>query len=249
MSLTPFFVLLKKEIFSLAISPFVYVLLGVWFLLNSLLLNVSLGTQYVQADLALLPGYLFGSGLLVWLLLPVFPPLLCLRLFAEEHRTGTLEPLLTAPISDVQVVLAKYFAPCLFFLLFWGGLMFLFVILSFFGAPLSWPQIIGGFMGSCLLSFLFIATSLFASSWSGNLVLACGGGAAINYCLLFLPALFEYDSGFVGRVARNAHLPNMIADSFSTALIDSYSLSFFFFLIILFLFLTWMRLVSRRWVP
>ena len=244
-----FYVLLKNEIFSLSVSPFVYILLGVWFLLNSLLFNLSLNTQYVQADLSLLPGYIFGSGLLVWLLLPVFPSLLCLRLFAEEHRTGTLEPLLTAPISDVEIVLAKYLAPCIFFLLFWGGLIFFFLILSFFGASLSWPHIIGGFTGSCLLSFLFISTSLFASSWSGNLVLACGGGAALNYSLLFLPALFEYDSGLMGKVARNIHLPNMITNSFSTALIDSYSLFFFFFLIFLFLFLTWMRLASRRWVP
>ena len=244
-----FFALLRKELFVLAVSPFVYVLLAVWFSLNALLFNISIDTQYIQADLSLLPPYLFGSGMLVWLLLPIFPPLLCLRMFAEEHRVSTLEPLLTAPITDSAVVLAKYFAACLFFLVFWGGLLFFFLLLDMHGATLDWARIIGGFVGSCLLSFLFIATSLFASSWGGNLVLAAGGGAAINYCMLFLPALFQYDDTVLGEVSRNSHLPNLISNGFAAALIDSYAVMYLMSLSVLFLFLTYLRLVSRRWIP
>ncbi|MFT7517450.1 MAG: ABC-2 type transport system permease protein [Myxococcota bacterium] len=244
-----FSALLRKELFALSISPFVYVLLAVWFILNALLFNISLDTQYIQADLSLLPPYLFGSGMLVWLLLPVFPPLLCLRLFAEEHRVATLEPLLTAPITDIAVVLAKYLAACLFFLVFWGGLLFFFLILDMYGADLDWARVMGGFVGSCLMSFLFIATSLFASSWGGNLVLAAGGGAAINYTMLFVPALFQLDDSWIGDVARNCHLPNLISNSFASALIDSYAVLYLILLSVLFLFLTYLRLVSRRWIP
>ncbi|MBC8370604.1 MAG: ABC transporter permease [Planctomycetes bacterium] len=244
-----FFALFRKELFALSVSPFVYVLLGVWFALNGMLFNISLDTQYIQADLSLLPPYLFGSGMLVWLLLPVFPPLLCLRLFAEEHRIATLEPLLTAPITDTAVVLAKYFAACLFFLIFWAGLLFFFLVLDLNGANLDWARIIGGFIGSCLMSFLFIATSLFASSWGGNLVLAAGGGAALNYTMLFVPALFQYQDSLLGEISRNCHLPNLISNGFASALIDSYSVLYLILLSALFLFLTYLRLISRRWIP
>ena len=232
-----FLALWRREVFSLLVSPFVFLLLGFWFLLNGLMFRVTLDTQAVQNDLGLLPPYLFGSGLLVWLLLPAFPPLLCIRLFAEEHRVGTLEPLLTAPIRDFAVVLAKYLAACVFFLLAWHD------------APLDWARILGGMLGAMLVSFLFLATGLWASSWGGNLVLAAGGGAALNYLLLFVPALFELHEGGIGAIARLAHLPNFLDRGFSAGLLDSYALVYLLGMSALFLFLTWIRLVSRRWVP
>jgi ABC-2 type transport system permease protein len=244
-----FVALWKREVFSMLISPFAYVLLGVWFLLNGLMFVVVLDTQAVQADLRLLPPYLFGSGLLVWLLLPAFPPLLCIRLFAEEHRIGTLEPLLTAPIRDFAVVLAKYLAACVFFLLFWGGVLLLFLLLQWHGADLDWARVLGGMAGAMLTSFLFLASGLWASSWGSNLVLGAGGGAAINYMLLFVPALFELHEGTLGAVARAMHLPNFLDRGFAAGLLDSYALVYFLGLAGLFLFLTWVRLVSRRWVP
>jgi len=244
-----FCALWRKEVFSLMVSPFVFVLLGFWFLLNGLMFSVTIETQAVQNDLGLLPPYLLGSGMLVWLLLPAFPPLLCIRLFAEEHRVGTLEPLLTAPIRDGAVVLAKYFAACMFFLLFWGGVLLLFLLLSWHGANMDWARIWGGLLGAMLVSFLFLATGLWASSWGSNLVLAAGGGAALNYMLLFVPALFEHKEGALGNIARLTHLPNFLDRSFSAGLIDSYALVYLFGMSTLFLFLTWVRLVSRRWVP
>ena len=241
--------LLGREIYSMLVSPFVYVLLGFWFLLNGLFFAYLVSGPEVRADLNQLPQYMFGSGLLLWLLLPAFPPLLTLRLFAEERRLGTLEPLLTAPISDFAVVLAKYLAACLFFLVFWGGILLLFVILEMNGGALEWPRVLSGFGGAVLVSLLFLATGLWASAWSGNLVLAAGGGAAVNFMLLFLPVLMEPRSGATGSWISALNIPNMLDRGFSVGLMDSYSLAFFPLLVILFLFLTWVRLVSRRWVP
>jgi ABC-2 type transport system permease protein len=244
-----FLALFRRELWSLLVAPYVYVLLGFWFLLNGLLFSYLIEVPAIQADLRLLPPYLFGSGLLVWLLLPAFPPLLALRLLAEEHRVGTLEPLLTAPIRDISVVLAKYAAVCLFFLLFWGGVLLQFLLLSWEGADLDWSRVLGGFTGALLVSFLFLASGLWASSWGGNLVLAAGGGAALNYLMLFLPVLFETDEGILGDIARATNLPTMLDRSFSAGLLDSAALAYPLAMSALFLFLTWVRLVSRRWVP
>ena len=244
-----FLALLRREVFTLLVSPFVYILLGVWYLLNGLMFSVAIELPAMQADLRLLPPFFFGSGLLIWLLLPAFPPLLCIRLFAEEHRVGTLEPLLTAPIRDVAVVLAKYLAACLFFLVFWGGVLLLFLLLQWHGADLDWARVFGGLTGAILVSFLFLATGLWASSWGSNLVLGAGGGAALNYLLLFIPALFELDEGPIGGLARGMHLPNLLDRGFAAGLLDSYALVYMLGMSALFLFLTWVRLVSRRWVP
>ncbi|MFQ5749462.1 MAG: hypothetical protein ACE5H3_08405, partial [Planctomycetota bacterium] len=82
-----------------------------------------------------------------------------------------------------------------------------------------------------------------------NLVLAAGGGAAINYAFLFLPLLLGRMEGPVGAAAREANIPDLLDGTFSAGLSDSFALGFFAVLALLFLFLTWMRLVSRRWVP
>ncbi len=244
-----FFALLRREILSLLVAPYLYGILGVWFLLNGLFFVITLQAPAVQNDLTLLPKFFFSSGLLVWLLLPAFPPLLTLRLLAEEHRVGTLEPLLTAPIRDAAVVLAKYLASCFFFLLFWSGVLLLFLFLFFQGAPLDWSRVGGGFLGALCVSFLFLASGLWVSSWGSNLVLAAGGGAAINYAFLFLPLLLGRMEGPVGAAAREANIPDLLDGTFSAGMIDSFALGFFVLLAILFLFLTWIRLVSRRWVP
>ena len=236
----------KRELSGLLLSPYVFVLLGAWYLLNGFFFAYLLRTPAIQNDLTLLPPYLFGNGLLVWLLLPAFPPLLALRLLAEEQRVGTLEPLLTAPVRDAAVVLAKYLAACVFFLLFWGGVFLLFLILAWHGAELDWGRVGAGFTGATLVSFLFLATGLWASSWSGNLVLAAGGGAALNYVLLFVPALLLNAPGLVGALTRGAHLPDFLDRAFAAGLLDSYAIAFLLILSTLFLFLTWLRLTSRR---
>ncbi|HBF23092.1 MAG TPA: hypothetical protein DDW23_04675, partial [Planctomycetes bacterium] len=144
----PLLAIFRKEVLCLLGGPWAFGLLGFWFLLNGFFFSYLLDySPAVQDDLGLLPNYLFGSGLLVWLLLPAFPPLLTLALFAEEHRTGSLESLLTAPVRDWVIVAGKFMAAAFFFLIFWGGILCLFLILHSQGAQLEWPKIFIGCFG------------------------------------------------------------------------------------------------------
>lgn len=245
----PFLAQFKRELRGLLFSPYAFVLLGFWFLLNGFFFSYLLRTPAIQNDLTLLPPYLFGNGLLVWLLLPAFPPLLALRLLAEEQRVGTLEPLLTAPVRDAAVLLAKYLAACVFFLVFWAGPFVLCLLLEAHGGHLDWGRVGAGFLGAILCSALFLASGLWASSWSGNLVLAAGGGAALNYLLLFLPALLLDAPGVVGAAARAIHLPGFLDGVFAAGWLDSYAIALPLVLAALFLFLAWLRLAARRMLP
>lgn len=241
--------LFVREVWSLCVSPFSFVLLGFWYLLNGIFFAYLLASEAIRNDVDVLPQYMFGSGVLVWLLLPAFPPLLTLRLFAEEHRLGTLEPLLTAPVRDIEVVLAKYLAACVFFLVFWAGVLALFVVLGSFGVAQDWSLILSGFYGALMISLLFLATGLWASAWGGNLLFAAAGGAAINFLLLFVPVLFDQQGNPLQGLAHAMNIPDMVDRGFTVGLLDSYALAYFPLVAGLFLFLTWVRLVSRRWVP
>src|SRR5207248_4021398 len=77
------------------------------------------------------PMQLLVSDVAFWLVYLVIPPLLTMRLFAEERSSGTLEMLLTAPVRDWQIVLSKYVACYLFYVLMWlPTLLYLPVLLN-----------------------------------------------------------------------------------------------------------------------
>ena len=82
-----------------------------------------------------------------------------------------------------------------------------------------------------------------------NLVLAAGGGAAMNYALLFLPELLQGSPGLAGEIARSIHLTQFLDTTFSAGVLDTYPLVYLLATTVFFLYLTWVRLASRRWLP
>src|SRR5438105_10541349 len=112
--------LIRREFTAYFWSPVAYVVLGVFLLGLGLLFHLTLqkltargpvGTEFPMQDLLGNVGF--------WLIFWVIPPLLTMRLFAEERSTGTLEMLMTAPVRDWQVVFAKYIACFAFYALMW----------------------------------------------------------------------------------------------------------------------------------
>src|SRR5437868_10358704 len=110
--------LIRREFTAYFWSPVAYVVLGLFLLGLGLLFHMTVqkltahgpvGTEFPMQDLLGNVGF--------WLIFWVIPPLLTMRLFAEERSTGTLEMLMTAPLRDGQVVLSKFLACYLFYLL------------------------------------------------------------------------------------------------------------------------------------
>jgi ABC-type transport system involved in multi-copper enzyme maturation permease subunit len=110
--------LIRREFTAYFWSPVAYVVLGVFLLALGLLFHLTLqkltargpvGSEFPMQDLLGNVGF--------WLIFWVIPPLLTMRLFAEERSTGTLEMLMTAPLRDGQVVLCKFLACYLFYVL------------------------------------------------------------------------------------------------------------------------------------
>ena len=108
---------------------------------------------------------LFGTPV-YWLALLVATPLLTMRLFAEEHRAGTLETLLAAPVTETQVVLAKFAAAYAAFLLLWLPTLAYAAILRYCGAnlpDLDWGPVAAAYLGTALIGALFLALGLLCS--------------------------------------------------------------------------------------
>ena len=163
-----------REWRSLFLSPLAWTLLAVaQGLLAWIFLLLVQDFQVLQGRLAGLdnaPGVtdlvaapLFRAA--AWCLL-LITPLLTMRLFAEEHRAGTLETLLAAPVTETQVVLAKFAAAYAAFLLLWLPTLAYAAILRQCGAnlpPLDWGPVAAAYLGTALIGAFFVALGLLGS--------------------------------------------------------------------------------------
>src|SRR6202790_4690916 len=122
-----FVVLLMREVRSYFYSPIAYIVLvffllvsGVDFFFQISFMNQrSVGYSVQEA---------FFNSVFFWFAFVLIFPLLTMRLFAEEFKLGTIEPLMTAPVRDWQVVLAKYFGAVVFYIILWMPTLLYFAI-------------------------------------------------------------------------------------------------------------------------
>ena len=176
-------------------------------------------------------------------LLLFFLPLLTMRLFAEERRSGTLDLLLTYPLTEAQILGGKFLAA-----LSVMGMMLAFTLSGFLllgrMTPVEWPVLGIGYLGLVLMGGAFLAFGMWASSLTSSQLVA----AVVTYGgLLMLWILSGVDrSGAlkekVGDLSALAHLSNM-----TKGVLDTQDLVYFLALTALFLFLTARVLESRKW--
>ena len=115
--------------------------------------------------------FFFGGTFFYWISVFGTVPLLTMRTFSEEKRTGTLELLFSAPVTDAQVVVAKFLGVWLCYAALWAGTIVYFLLLRRF-TPLDWGPILTGYLGTWLLGAVLIAAGVLASSFTRNQVIA-----------------------------------------------------------------------------
>ena len=156
-------VLLAKELHATCTSPIAYTVAAVFLLVLGYTFSLTLFATKV-ANLQYILHQMYVLSILV-------VPVLTMRAFADERRTGTLELLLTAPVSEIWIVLAKYLAALL---LIYGIFLLSLVyalILDRYGEP-DWGPIYSGYLAIALHGSLLVAVSLLASSITENQVVA-----------------------------------------------------------------------------
>jgi ABC-2 type transport system permease protein len=156
-------VLLRKELHATFTSPIAYTVGGVFLLVIGYTFSLTLFFTKV-ATLT----YIFHQ---MYVLLVLLVPVLTMRAFAEERKTDTLELLLTAPVREIWIVLAKFFAALTLVVLLLAVSGVYAVILGHYGHP-DWGPIYGGYLALLLLAMLLIAGGIFASGLTENQVVA-----------------------------------------------------------------------------
>lgn len=242
------FTLFKREINNFFNNLIGYISIGVFLLINSLFLWVfPLEVNVLQAGYANLDG-LFLMGPFVFLFLI---PAITMRFFADEKKSGTIEILLTKPLTDMQIVLAKYLAALS--LVVFSLLPTLVYVVSVYqlGLPVgnmdmgaTW----GSYLGLLFLGAGFVAIGLFASSLTDNQIVSfvvsiflCGF-AYLGFEFIYSFQVFGNMGLFIRNLGIYAHFTSM-----SRGVIDSRDVIYFLSLIFLFLLLTRIRLESRKW--
>lgn len=176
-----FLTILSHELRMLLVSPSTYIA-AVIFLGIMGLVFTSILTDYSKGPQELSPAYVFFQ--LFWL--PVFfvVPLLTMKSISEERRLGTLETLLTTPVSTAEVVLGKYGAAYFLYLALWASTSGFFYILNHFAGDARFMDpgpLIGGYLFVAVSGLLFVAVGMLASALSRNQAVA----AILAFSLLF----------------------------------------------------------------
>lgn len=242
-------VLYLKELRSFFFSPIAWIVLGLVMVLNGFSFTAAI-TDLRAGDRAVtLATYTFTS-LQFWLAYFFIFPVITMRLFAEEQKLGTIETLLTAPVSTLQVLLAKYFAALTFYCVLWIPSLINFIIFKISSGDDSGA--IGSLAGSYAIIFLIgvfnIAIGCLASALTKNQLVAAM--ACFTFCLLhflagyFLGQLQVPDSfrGFVSHFSTVEHV-----QTFIDGLIDSRQFVYYISGAFLLLCISYHVLEFRKW--
>jgi ABC-2 type transport system permease protein len=251
----PMLTLIRREFTAYFLSPIAYVVMvtllavtGYRFFTTTAMLAET-GPRGVEY-----PMQYFLGDQWFWLIFLLIPPLLTMRLFAEERGSGTLEMLLTAPLRDWEVVVAKYLACFAFYIVVWlPTLLYLPVLLNFdwhtgHARIDPWP-VWTSYLGLALSAAMFLALGLFVSSLVRSQMVAALISLVLSLAFVvetFWRPEMETDS-LRYRLLYFFSVPLHFQRDFTRGQIDSRNLILYGSVTLFCLFLTVRSIESRRW--
>jgi len=181
----------------------------------------------------------------VSVLLLFMVPMITMGLFAEEKKRGTIELLLTAPITDLQVVLGKFFAAVSFFTILLLSTWIPMTILYIYGSPASGP-ILTNYLGIFLYGLAIVAIGVFVSTLTENQIISGILGFVIALVLWFFDLLSRRAEAPTRAVLEYLSVINHLND-FMKGVISTSHIIFYLSLMLVALFLTYRSIDSLRW--
>lgn len=230
-------ILFKKELWAYFNSPIAYIFLAAFLVIgNWLFFNLF----FLRGVASLRPYFSF----LPWIFLFITPAI-TMRLWAEEKKSGTAEFLLTLPVSDWQITLAKFFSSLAFILV---------ALLLTFSLPatvanlgnMDWGPVMGGYLGALFLAGAYLALGLFMSSLTKNQIIAFVLALTVSFLAFVVGADFVLVKApsFLAPIMRFLGLGSHF-DSIAKGVIDSKDIIYYLSFIFIFLWLN-VRVIERR---
>lgn len=224
-----------------------YVILSMFLLIYGyvfwFLVGIYSSPQYNMTEP--MTNFFFGS-FYYWFVMLIIPPLLTMRSIAEERKTGTLELLITAPVSETEIIFSKFLSSFLFFAFMWLTTLYYFYIISS-DTVLEWKNILNGYLGTLLAGSVFISLGILSSTISRNQIIA----AIISFSCGLLIFSASFISYFINADSLKTFLDYVnIMDNtmkFSQGIFDTRPVVYFLSLTICFIFISVKILDSQRW--
>lgn len=236
-----------REFRAFFFSPLAYVVATLFLVVNGFVFGVIvLYLSDPRASIGAPMDYFFGQTWYFWVILVVLAPVLTMRSVAEERQTGTLETLLTAPVTDGQIIVGKFFGVLAAYVFLWLPTLVYALIVARY-SELDWGPVVAGYVGVVGIGSLFLSIGIFASAVSRSQMVAALVGFAMLLLLL--------STGLVGNLLNTGVLQDALGyldllqhmGDFGKGIVDTRPLVYYLSGTILFLFLASRALETREW--
>ena len=246
-------IICRKELNSYFASPVAYVVMALFAFTFGFIFYIStlyfmqmsndpqMGNRPLNMNEMIVPGVLSTMSIIVLFLLP----LLAMRVFAEEKRSGTMELLITSPVTDNAIVVGKWLAVMILYtsVVLVGALSLLFLFL--YGKP-DWRPIAIGLLGLLLQGSALLSIGTFLSSTTKNQIIAGVAGIVLFFLLWAVGWGSEFDTSWFGQF-RGYLSATKHTEAFAKGVLDFKDVVYYLSLTFLGLFLTSRSLESLRW--
>jgi ABC-2 type transport system permease protein len=172
-------------------------------------------------------------------------PMITMRLFAEEKKTGTIELLMTSPVTEVQLILGKFWAALMLYASMLGMTLLYILVLFRYGYP-DWRPLVAGYLGQLLLGCCFLSIGLLFATFTRNQLIA----GSLTFFVLLLLWILDWSSDYSGNWwVQIAHYVSLTphTENFSKGVIDLKDTVYYLSVIALGLFFSVRSVESVRW--
>ncbi|HVT16240.1 MAG TPA: ABC transporter permease subunit [Thermoanaerobaculia bacterium] len=237
----------NRELRAYFLSPLAYLVLIFFLFANGFIFSVIMSfLNDPRTPATARPMDTMFNTIFFWIILLFVCMVLTMRLLSEELRSGSIEVLMTAPITESQVVAGKYLAALAFFVALWLPTLVYAVIIAHY-SKVDWGPIAGGYFGILCIGALFLSIGLFASSLTRSQLVA----AIITFAMLMV----VWAIGLLANLVNNETAKQVFGyvnlldhmDEFAKGIVDSRRLVYYLSVIFFFLFLTSRALEDRKW--
>jgi ABC-2 type transport system permease protein len=249
------FAIYKRDLRGYFSSPIAYVVIGLFLIVTGiffyLILNSFLQYSYavmmqrqgatVNVNLQMIRPFFLNMSVIVLFVIPM----ITMRSFSEEKKSGTMELLLTSPLTNWQVILGKFLATfTLYFVMVIVTALFM-VFLFIWGNPNLGPILIS-YLGILLMGMVLIAVGNFISSLTENQIVAAVGTFGASMLLWVIGFAGDFAGKVFGELFKYLSIVNHFED-FSKGVFDTSHLVYYLSLTFLMLFLTYQSIESSKW--
>ena len=251
-----FHAMYRKEMGHYFVSPIAYIVVGVFLVLSAFFFDVIV-TDVIQQSFAMqmqgmppeidMPGEVLRAffGILSTLVLFI-TPMLTMGIYAEERKRGTMELLMTSPITELEIVLGKFFASLTLFAIMLLPTAGCVIFLYMHSDPMPpWRLVLAAYAGLLLLGGSLLALGTFISSLTENQLIA----AVLTFAAFLIVWVLDIGRNTGGDVTNVLHYLSVVGhyEDFTRGIVDTSALIYYVSFIFLFVFLTVRSVDSMRW--